>query len=70
MMIGRRFGRSWVGTLSSKAGKSDNLALDWDSHDEAPVIYERLPDGDPAWEDPGQYRRIYAGGAAGGTEEA
>ena len=53
-----------------RSRKIENLAVDWDSHDEAPAIYERLPNGDPAWEDPGQYRRIYAGVAAGGMEEA
>ena len=53
-----------------RSRKIENLAVDWDSHDEAPAIYERLPNGDPAWEDPDQYRRIYAGVAAGGMEEA
>ena len=53
-----------------RSRKIENLVVDWDSPVEAPVIYERVPDGDPAWEDPGQYRRIYAGAAAGGTEEA
>ena len=36
--------------------------------DEDRAIYERLPDDDRRWEDPGEYRRIY-GGETGGEPE-
>ena len=36
--------------------------------DEDRTIYERLPDDDRRWEDPGEYRRIY-GGETGGEPE-
>ena len=48
--------------------KAENLTLDPESPDESKEIYERLPDSDPAWEEPEQYRRIYIGGATGETE--
>ena len=49
--------------------KVENLTLDPESPDESKDIHERLSDGDPAWEEPEQYRRIYIGGATGETEE-
>ena len=49
--------------------KVANLTLDTEAPDESKDIHERLPDGDSAWEEPEQYRRIYIGGATGETEE-
>ena len=39
------------------------LRTDPDMPEETRRVYDRLPFGDPAWEDPGQYRRIYEEGA-------
>ena len=49
--------------------KVANLTLDPEAPDESKDIHERLPDGDSAWEEPEQYRRIYIVGATGETEE-
>lgn len=38
------------------------LRTDPDMPEETRRVYDRLPFGDPAWEDPGQYRRIYEEG--------
>ena len=39
------------------------LRTDPDMPEETRRIYDRLPFNDPAWEEPGQYRRIYEAGA-------
>ena len=39
------------------------LRTDPDMPEETRRVYDRLPFGDPAWEEPGQYRRIYEEGA-------
>ena len=46
-----------------------DLWVDPDMPEEERVIYDRLPTGDPLWEDPDQYRMIYEKGAAGEAEE-
>ena len=45
------------------------LRVDPDMPEEAREIYGRLPAGDPAWEDPGQYRRIYEEDSSREAEE-
>ena len=47
----------------------ENLRVLTDFVDEERKLYERLPDGDAAWRDPAEYRRIYEGGEAGEPEE-
>ena len=32
-----------------------------DMHEEEQVIHERLPETNPAWKEPGEYRKIYEG---------
>ncbi len=46
-------------------GHARDLARQFDLVDEEMVIYERLPEDDPAWQDAGQYRKIYESVAAG-----
>ena len=41
--------------------KVDIRSVDRESMDEDRFVYERLPDDDRRWEDPGTYRRIYGG---------
>ena len=40
-----------------------NLRTDPDMPEETRRVYDRLPFDDPAWEEPGQYRRIYEEGS-------
>ena len=46
------------------------LRTDPDMPEETRRVYDRLPFGDPAWEEPGQYRRIYEGGRERETAES
>ena len=48
--------------------KVDIRSADRESEDEDRFVYERLPNDDRRWEDPGEYRRIY-GGETGGEPE-
>ena len=41
--------------------KVDIRSTDRESMDEERFVYERLPDEDRRWEDPGEYRKIYGG---------
>ena len=41
--------------------KVDIRSEERESVDEDRVVYERLPDDDERWEDPGEYRKIYSG---------
>ena len=43
------------------ARRIENLFRDSDRPDDREVVYERLPDGDPKWEEPGEYGKIYSG---------
>ena len=45
------------------------LSLESERPDDDRVIYERLPDDDPAWENPDQYRQIYDGEVATEPED-
>ena len=40
-----------------------DLRTDPDAIEETREVFERMPDDDPVWEDPGQYRLIYEGDA-------
>ena len=44
-----------------KGKKVDIRSEERESVDEDRVVYERLPDEDRRWEDPGEYRKIYGG---------
>ena len=48
--------------------KVDIRSVEREPVEEDRVVYERLPDDDRRWEDPGEYRRIY-GGETGGEPE-
>ena len=45
-----------------------DLRTDPDAIEEEREIFERLPNDDPAWEDPNQYRKIYEKGGPGETD--
>ena len=45
-----------------------DLRSDLDAIEEAREIFERLPNGDSAWNDPGQYRKIYEEDVTSETE--
>ena len=47
----------------------ENLMVDPDMPEEERVVHERLPEKDPAWDDPGEYRKIYEGDRPGNPEE-
>jgi len=57
-------GNAFVEERKIGEGYTKNLADESDFMDEEVVIYERLPEDDPAWKDAGQYRKIYASVAA------
>ena len=46
-----------------------NLSLDLEQADEDRTIYERLPDDDPGWTDPEEYKKIYNAGNADDTSD-
>ena len=50
--------------------KVDIRPADRESMDEDRFVYERLPDADPRWEDPGEYRKIYNGEIGREPEDA
>ena len=59
------FGRNAFVTVN----RVQELRVDPDMPEEAREIYGRLPASNPAWENPGQYRRIYEEDSAGEAEE-
>ncbi|MDE0459866.1 MAG: AAA family ATPase [Chromatiales bacterium] len=50
--------------------KVDIRPADRESMDEDRFVYKRLPDADPRWEDPGEYRKIYDGEIGREPEDA
>ena len=50
--------------------KVDVRSAGRESMDEDRFVYERLPDDDPRWEDPGEYRKIYDGEISREQEDA
>ena len=50
--------------------KVDIRSADRESMDEDGFVYERLPDDDRRWEDPGEYRKIYGGEISREPEDA
>ena len=52
-------GNAFVQPTEIGEGYAKDLAREFDLVDEEAVTYERLPEHDPAWEDAGQYRKIY-----------
>ena len=52
-------GNAFVQPTEIGEGYAKDLAREFDLVDEEMVTYERLPQHDPAWEDAGQYRKIY-----------
>ena len=50
--------------------KVDIRSADRESMDEDRFVYKRLPDDDPRWEDPGEYRKIYGGESGREPEDA
>ncbi|MCY3931568.1 MAG: AAA family ATPase [Acidobacteria bacterium] len=57
-------GNAFVQPTRIGEGHARDLARQFDLVDEEMVIYERLPEDDPAWQDAGQYRKIYESVAA------
>ena len=47
----------------------ENLMVDPDIPEEKRVVHERLSADNPAWNDPGEYRKIYEGDRTGDPEE-
>ena len=47
----------------------ENLMVDPNMLEEERVVYERLPEKDPAWKEPGEYRKIYEGNRPGDPEK-
>ena len=50
-------------------GDVPNLSLGREQEDEDRTIYERLPDDDPGWTDPEEYKKIYDAGNADDTSD-
>ena len=48
----------------------ENLMVNLDMYEEEQVVYERLPETDPVWKEPGEYRKIYEGDKSGGPEKS
>ena len=60
-----------LGNNAFVTGKEvDIRSADRESMDEARFVYERLPDDDRRWEDPGEYRKIYGGEISREPEDA
>lgn len=57
-------GNAFVQPTRIGEGYAKDLAREFDLVDEEMVTYERLPEHDRAWEDAGQYRKIYEPAAA------
>ena len=47
----------------------ENLMVNPDMHEEEQVVYERLPETNPAWKEPGEYRKIYEGDKPGNPKK-
>ena len=47
----------------------ENLMVDPDMPEEERVVYERLPETNPAWNEPGEYRKIYEGDKPGNPKK-
>ncbi|MDE2921248.1 MAG: AAA family ATPase [Acidobacteriota bacterium] len=57
-------GNAFVKERKVGEGHAKDLVQDFDLVDEETVIHERLPAGNPAWEEAGEYRKIYESVAA------